>query len=212
MKTRHNLGRALPTAAILLAAFAAGLGLYLGGLWYAPQQPALQAGLLYPVPREIPEFTLAGADGRALHLADWKGRWTLVFFGYASCPDVCPTTLATLKQAMATVKSDGAGDRVRVDFISVDPQRDKPEALKRYVEFFSPDFVAASGSDEELTRLGRALGLVFARTPLADGTYSVDHSASVVIVDPQGHVAGMFRPPYEAAKIAADLLTLSGKH
>lgn len=212
MKTRHNLGRTLPTAAILVAAFAAGLGLYLGGRALAPQaQPTLAAGLLYPAPREIPDFALARADGATLGRRDWQGRWTLVFFGYTTCPDVCPTTLATLKQAAVTWKGAGAGDTIRVDFVSVDPQRDTPQQLARYVTFFDPDFVAATGSDEQLTNVGRALGLVYARTPLPDGTYAVDHSASIVIVDPQGRVVGMFRPPLDAAKIAADMLTLAGK-
>lgn len=211
MSTRYNaFGRTLPTFAILIAAFAAGMGLWLGSRLLAPFQPALSAGLLYPSPRPVPEFTLARADGNPLTLADWRGRWTLVFFGFTNCPDVCPTTLATLKQAWVELGRRGLADRIRVDFVSVDPQRDTSETLMKYVGYFSPDFVAATGSDEELGKLTRSLGLVYARTPNESGDYSVDHSAAVIIVDPQGRLVGMFRPPLDAAKIASDMVTLAG--
>lgn len=209
MPRRHNLGRALPTATILLAALAAGLGLWLGlGRFGAPAQPNLQAALLYPAPRAVPEFHLTRADGAPLTNADWQGRWTLVFFGFTHCPDVCPTTLATLKQVW-TGLAPAQRERLRVDFVSVDPQRDTPEQLGRYVAFFSPDFVAATGSDTELTALTRALGLLYVRVPGENGDYSVDHSAQVVLIDPQGRLVGMFRPPLDAARIGADLARLA---
>lgn len=211
MPTRHNRGRALPTAAILLAALAAGLGLWLGMARFgAAPPPATQAALLYPAPRAVPDFHLTRADGSPLTLADWRGRWTLAFFGFTHCPDVCPTTLGTLKQVWARL-DPALRDRVRVDFVSVDPQRDTPEQLGKYVAYFSPDFVAATGSDEALTALTRSLGLLYARVPGEAGDYSVDHSAQVVIIDPQGRLVGMFRPPLDAAKITADLATLTAR-
>jgi len=194
---------------ILVTAFAAAIGLWAGTRLFAtPPQPPLQGTLLYPTPRTLPDFTLLRSDGGTLGPADWKGRWTVVFFGFTNCPDVCPTTLATMKQAWATLVADGLADRVRFDFISVDPERDTPAQLGRYVGFFSKDFVAATGSDEELTRLTRALGLVYFREPARDGHYNVDHSASLVIIDPDGRQAGLVQPPVDAARLAADLRTL----
>jgi protein SCO1 len=105
----------------------------------------------------------------------------------------------------------GLTDSVRIDFISIDPQRDTPAHLRQYVDFFSRDFVAATGSDEELTALTRALGLVYSRTTDAKGKIEVDHSGSAVIIDPQGHLVGMFRPPFAASALDADLATLIGK-
>ena len=175
----------------------------------APESPSLAAAVLYPAPRALPEFTLSRSDGGSLTLADWKGHWTVVFFGFTHCPDICPTTLATFKQVWQRLDPEVARS-VRFDFISVDPARDTPEQLARYVGYFSPDFVAATGSDEELTRLTRALGLVYARTEPENGTYSVDHSASVVIIDPLGRQVGLFRPPFESVPIAADLAALAG--
>jgi len=209
MPRRHNLGRALPTATILLAALAAGLGLWLGlGRFGAPAPPNLQAALLYPAPRTVPEFHLTRADGAPLTNADWQGRWTLVFFGFTHCPDVCPTTLGTLKQVWTRL-APAQRERLRVDFVSVDPQRDTPEQLGRYVAFFSPDFIAATGSDTELTALTRALGLLYVRVPGENGDYSVDHSAQVILIDPQGRLVGLFRPPLDAGRIAADLAQLT---
>lgn len=196
---------------ILVAALAAGAGLWLGNREFGqPGRPRLESAVLYPQPRPLPDFLLARADGQTLTLADWRGRWNLVYFGYTSCPDVCPTTLTTLKQAWTALGERVLQDRIRIDFVSVDPQRDTPEILGKYVAFFSPDFVAATGSDEQLTSLTRALGLLYSRRTGANGEIEVDHSGSAVIVDPQGRLVGMFRPPFLAAAVATDLAALAG--
>ena len=203
-------GRVSANYLILVAALAAAVGLWLGSRAFAPSVPELSAAVLYPSPREVPDFRLQRADGNALTHADWKGRWTVAFFGYTNCPDVCPTTLATFKQVFAKLEADGSADKVRFDFISVDPARDTPEQLTRYVGYFDKDFVAATGSDEELTRLTRALGLIYSRETNGNGDYAVDHSASAVIIDPSGREVGLFRPPFDAKAIVADLKTLAG--
>jgi len=195
---------------ILAAALAAGGGLWLGNRQFGhSERPALARAVLYPQPRALPDFELAQANGKPLTLADWKGRWNVAYFGYVSCPDVCPTTLAVFKQVWKVLDERGLRDHVRVNFISVDPQRDTPETLGKYVAFFSPDFTAATGSDEQLTRLTRALGLLYSRSTGPNGEIQVDHSGSAVIVDPQGRLVGMFRPPFAATDVAADLATLA---
>lgn len=199
-------GRVSTTWLILIAALAAGLGLWLGvRQFHSSDLPPLDTAVLYPTPRALPEFRLTRSDGTPLTLADWKGHWTVAFFGFTHCPDVCPTTLATFKQVHERLDKAGIGDRVRFDFVSVDPQRDTPELLARYVGYFSKDFVAATGPDEALLPLTRALGMVYARGEPKDGTYSVDHSASAVLIDPAGRQVGLFRPPFDAARMAADL-------
>ena len=198
----------LPIWLILVAAVAAGAGLWLSQRYFsAPPAPALQNAVLYPAPRAVPEFHLDQTNGQPLDLASWRGHWNVIYFGYSSCPDVCPTTLAVFKQAwkqLGVLK-----EKFHFDFISVDPQRDTPEQLTKYVAFFSPDFIAATGNDEELTKLTRALGLMYARTTDANGAVQVDHSGSAVIINPQGQLVGMFRPPFTPAQIAADLSALS---
>jgi len=210
MISRHDAGRVSATVLIVIAAVAAALGLFLGSRAFAPSStPALAAAVTYPVPRAVPDFHLTRADGTPLTLADWKGRWTVAFFGYTNCPDVCPTTLATFKHVWSQLHDAGVVDRVRFDFISVDPERDKPAELAQYVGYFSKEFVGATGTDEELTQLTRALGLVYSREPTGKGDYTVDHSASAIIIDPAGREVGIFRPPFDATKIANDLVTLA---
>jgi protein SCO1/2 len=196
------------TTLIVIAAFAAALGLWLGArLLGGAAAPPLAAAVAYPSPRALPDFQLQRSDGQPLTRADWTGRWTVAFFGYTNCPDVCPTTLTTFKQVWAAL-DPATRAHLAFDFISVDPQRDTAPVLQRYVGFFSKDFVAASGSDAELGKLTAALGLVYSRGDPDNGSYTVDHSASAVIIDPDGRQLGLFRPPFDAAKIGADLRTL----
>jgi protein SCO1/2 len=197
---------------ILLAAVIAAFGLWLGNKYAsAPAQPKLASALLYPEPRAIPEFELRQANGKPLTPADWRGHWNFVYFGYTNCPDVCPTTLAELKSVWAELGKRGVQDKLRIDFISIDPERDTPAVLTKYVGFFSPDFVAATGTDVELTRLTRALGIVYSRTKKDDGSVEVDHSGSIVIIDPQGQLVGLFRPPFAARDLADDISTLASR-
>ncbi|MBS0569815.1 MAG: SCO family protein [Proteobacteria bacterium] len=212
MNTSRNTS-SLPIWLIVAAAIAAALGLWLGQRFVAPTVlPKLENAALYASPRAIPDFHLTRANGQPLTLADWRGHWTVVYFGYTSCPDVCPTTLATFAQAWKDLAARGIADKVRFDFISVDPQRDTPQVLHKYVGYFDPDFVAATGLDDELTPLTRALGLVYSRSTDANGKVEVDHSAAAVIVDPHGREAGIFRPPFVAKAIADDLATLATGH
>ena len=212
MTRLRPFGRVSPALLIVIAALAAALGLWLGArLLGAPAAPKFENAVLYPVPRALPDFHLIRSNGQALTLADWQGHWTVAFFGYTNCPDVCPTTLATFKQVWKQLDAATIA-KVRFDFVSVDPGRDTPELLARYVGYFNRDFVAATGSDEQLTRLTGALGFVYSHEQAAHGNYTVDHSASAVIIDPRGRQIGLFRPPFEAAKIAADLTTLAGAH
>jgi protein SCO1/2 len=209
MTAASNSSRINATTLILLAAVVAAAGLWVGNRYFqTPAQPQLQSGLLYPQARPLADFHLTQANGRPLTLTDWRGQWNLVYFGYASCPDVCPTTLATLKSVESELKKRGLGEKFRVDFISVDPERDTPELLGNYVKFFSPNFIAATGTDAELMPLSKSLGLIYSRSKTADGAVEVDHSSSVVIVDPLGRVVGLFRPPLETSPIVNDMATL----
>src|SRR4029079_11840036 len=118
MHSMRCAGRVSANYLILIAAVAAAVGLWFGSRMLAPPgPPPLAAAVLYPAPRALPDFRLTRADGSALTKADWNGRWTVAFFGYTNCPDVCPTTLATFKQVWAKLAAEGLADRVRFDFI-----------------------------------------------------------------------------------------------
>lgn len=198
------------TGLILVAAVAAALGFFLAGGGRSPPSSRAVEGVsvirLYPQPRALPEFSLERPDGRPLTLADWRGRWNLIFIGFTHCPDICPVALGTLRDVERRFPPERAP---QVTFISVDPERDRGETLARYVGFFSPRFLAATGDHEALMQLTRALGLVYLHRKTETG-YEVDHSASIVIVDPQGRLLGAVPPPHDPAAIAADLERLMG--
>lgn len=206
MPTSNASGRVNAGLLIVIAALAAALGLWFGKRWFAGDETGLQSLLLYPSPRDVPEFSIDRADGSPLTRADLLGRWSVVFVGFTQCPDICPTTLSELKQAWTQWQSQQRGDRVRVVFLSVDPQRDTPEILKNYTAYFSPDFIAATADDDRLQKLTTPLGIVYARTPDDKGGYSVDHSANLLLIDPQGRLTGLFRPgSYTPATLVADI-------
>lgn len=170
----------------------------------------LSGSLLYPEPKPLPEFVLARSDGSSLSRSDWTGGWRLVFFGFTHCPDVCPTTLTTIKVAVAKLKTERPQAQVGVSFVSVDPARDLPEQLGNYVHYFNSEFEAATGSDEQLLALTRAVGVLYTKEPTGPGPldYTIDHTASILIIDPKGRLAGLMRPPHQIEAIVADLQTL----
>ena len=209
MHPHRHAGRVPVFLLVVLAAIAAGLGLWLGLRSHAPPQPPpMQSAQVYPQPRPLPAFSLTQSDGMPLTAADWQGRYTLLFFGYTRCPDICPTTLATLHRALQALRAKGLGGQVQVEFISVDPQRDTLPRLAAYVHAFDPQFVGAIGPDAQLQPLTRALGIVYARTPDGHGGERVDHSDAVVLVDPRGRELAVFLPPLRADAIAHDLAHL----
>lgn len=189
-------------------ALAAGLAL-LAGAWAASwwqgrarPAPEVRSGTLLAQPRAIAEFGLADQDGRPFGNAQLRGRWSLLFAGFTHCPDVCPTTLAVMK---ALNRRLGAQAPSMV-FLSVDPERDTPAVLKSYVGYFGPGITGISGPREALDRLCESLGIAYVKVPGASaGDYTVDHSAALVLVDPEGRVAGYFTPPLKVDTLAADL-------
>jgi protein SCO1/2 len=143
--------------------------------------------------------------------ATLQGRWTLVYLGFSHCPDVCPTTLQLLAKAQQDWKALPETRRPRLLFVSVDPERDTPAIVGDYAHYFSPDTLAASPAPEELARFAQAIGLVYLKVPDAGagGGYSMDHSATLVLLDPQGRQAGLLRPPFDPRQIADDLRLLA---
>lgn len=216
LRGMNNLERRLPWIIVALATIAGIAGFYASQRVF-DQRPAeegavrqLQGSLLYPQPKPLPRFTLTRSDGSALTEADWRGRWRLVFFGFANCPDVCPTALATAKAARSQLRTQRPDLDFAVSFVSVDPERDAPDQLGKYVAYFDPDFEASTGTPEQLLALTQALGVMFMKVPNGPGPldYTIDHSASLLIIDAQGRLAGLMRPPQRADAIAADLISL----
>jgi protein SCO1/2 len=133
------------------------------------------------------EFTLEDPDGRTRTLADFRGKAVVVFFGYTQCPDVCPTTLATLAETMKRLGADA--DRVQVLFVTVDPERDTAALLKQYVPAFDPRFLGLRGDAAATARTAKEFKIIYEKVPGATpGSYTMDHSAGSYVFDPQGRL------------------------
>lgn len=198
----------LPIAAVLIIALAAGLGLWAGQRWFSSPAPApMQTAFIYPQPRELPPFRLDGGEG-PVDQAALQGRWTLVFLGFTHCPDVCPTTLAEIGRAQKLLADLPEAQRPRVLFVSADPERDSAETTAKYARFFSPDALGATAAHEQLEPFARQLGMVYMKSPLENGDYTIDHSTRIALLDPQARLAGQIAPPLDPQKIAADLRSL----
>ncbi len=150
---------------------------------------------------------LTDADGRRRTLADFKGKVTLVFFGFTQCPDVCPTTMLELVEARKALGADGA--RVQGVFVTIDPERDTPEILKAYVTTFSPDFVGLRGSAEETQAVAKHFKVFYAKVPgKTESSYTMDHTAGSYVFDAQGKVRLFTRYGAGAEALAHDLRLL----
>lgn len=192
----------------VVAVLAAGAGLWLGlrgdGQPAAPLDGPERDGplTLLPEPRPLADFSLVDQHGRAFSRADLEGRWSLVFFGFASCPHICPDTLFQLQRAVNGLDPVGETERPRVVFVSVDPERDTPERLDEYVAQFGPDVIAITGEHPQLRALATQLGIHYNIPDHAPGEwYNVDHTVSVPVLDPQARWAGVLGAPHEAEGI-----------
>ena len=165
--------------------------------------PALKAGVFDP-PRQAPAFSLPGTHGGKLTLAAYRGKVVLLGFGFTSCPDVCPVTLATLAAAH---KQLGAQARdVQVVYITVDPERDDAARLKRYLTGFDPSFVGGTGTDKQLAAVRKAYGIAAQKLAGPAGSYS--HSSFIYLIDRQGKLRALMPFDHPPADYVHDLRIL----
>lgn len=182
----------------LFAAVAAGL------IWYVSTQlPQQQTGTEVALASIGAPFVLTDQDGHARNSGDFRGRFVLLYFGYTFCPDVCPTTLQDMATALSKLGAKSAG--VVPVFITIDPQRDTPAVLKKYVAAFGPRFVGLTGSVANITRVAHAYRVYFARQPVPGGGYSVDHSSILYLLGPDGKLVAIFDASAGAKALTDDL-------
>lgn len=193
-------------ALLLVACVAAGAGLaYLVGD-RPGSRPETEAVLL-DTPRQLPDITLQthqGEDWTPAHLED---QWSMVFFGFTNCPDVCPESMTLMNQAVERIASRHELSPPRVIFVSVDPARDTPERLEEYVPYFNPDFLGLTGEPPAIQALAAAMAVPvppdMPTTPPSE-EYDVSHGASISLVGPSGNVRAFFTPPHRPERMARD--------
>lgn len=194
-------------AAVAVVVISALVGIvYLESLPDEAERPAAAelTDILLPESRRLEPFSLEDSRNNVFDLSRLQGKWTLIFFGYTHCPDICPTTLTTLRGMARELQQtpDDYSD-TQVVFVSVDPKRDNTTHLKEYVEYFHPDFLAATGEKAQIDRLALQLGAVYMFEGDTDGDdYLVNHSASIMVIDPRAHWVARFNPPHKAGTLA----------
>jgi protein SCO1/2 len=152
-------------------------------------------------------LALPDATGKPRSLADFKGKVTVVFFGYTQCPDVCPTTMADLAQVKKALGADG--DRLQGVFVTIDPERDTPEILKSYLASFDPSFVALRGSLDQTQAAAKEFKVFYAKVPgRAEGSYTMDHTAGAFVLDAKGNPRLFERYGGGAEPLTADVKAL----
>jgi protein SCO1/2 len=198
----------LISAAVLSLSLVAGI--YLAGSNRGDSSTNI-TGLLWPDPPKLGAFSLVDAHGNALTEKELLGRWTLLFFGFTNCPDICPTTMATLnevyKQSQIHVE---IVEKIQVLFVSVDPERDGTEILDSYVSYFNSEFIGVTASKENLAQFTRQFGIAYMKVKIpGSADYSMDHTASILLVDPELRFVGIFSRPHEATDITKRLVQIA---
>ena len=140
----------------------------------------------------------------------FKGKWTFMFFGYTNCPDVCPTTLLVMKSVWAKLPDEAkAAPSPQMVFVSVDPDRDTPQRLKSYVRFYHPDFLGVTGKADQIDHLTRQVGVLYGfDDDRTNKSYTVNHSAQIILVDPAGNERAVFSPPHKADDIVRSFVLI----
>ncbi|MCH8058231.1 MAG: SCO family protein [Proteobacteria bacterium] len=198
--------------AVLIAALSAVGGVAFWNLTQARSQSSFSSLLVLPHARVIADFRLTDHHSQPFSLTDLRGKWSLIFFGFVNCPDVCPGTLFELQKVNETLQQalQAATDQPQILFISVDPERDTPAKLEQYLSYFDPEFIGITGDQLQLMPLTLQLGIAYRIEEHDPGTpqYDVAHSASILLTDPEGRLYGVFPAPHDAEKISADLLAV----
>ena len=202
--TTRKLSTPTTLSLILIAIISVSLGLWLSQkISHTKKPPANLAATFLVKGKPLTAFSLIDDNHKTFDLARLKGKWSFMFFGYTNCPDVCPLSMKIM-QGVWQKLPPAVLKRAQMVFVSVDPGRDTPEILKSYVQYFHPDFLGVTGDPDQIDILTRQLGILYGFEDPEPGTknYTVNHSAQIILVDPQAHMRAVFSPPHDAAKIA----------
>ena len=171
-------------------------------IWWT--RPPVMHGVVLQSPQRVTDFSLDASTGERLSLSDFRGKPVLIYFGYTFCPDVCPTTLTDLKEMMAALGKKA--DDIQVIMVSVDPERDTPEQLAAYLQYFDPRFIGMTGTKEEIDAAATQFGVFYeAHEGTAATGYLVDHTSTTALVDDEGYLREIFSFETPGEDIAADI-------
>lgn len=191
------------------------------GLWLSQQMlmnnhdskiPTNLDATVLPNARPLVGFSLLDQNGQIFSPAQLQGHWSYLFFGFTNCPDVCPSTLKVMKSVWESLPTKiGDTGHPKLYFVSVDPDRDKAEILKQYVQYFNSEFNGVTGKYDELDKLTKQIGILYGYDEKEDSKdieYIVNHSAQLILVDPKGRMRAVLSPPHDAKTISSNFQTI----
>jgi len=202
------------------------LGLLLSGCNKQPEKLTLESAMLLPGGKQLNDFNLIHFGQGEFTLDSIKDDWSLFFFGYTRCPDVCPTELFTLAEMMNKIEANPAAVKAvpQVVFVSVDPQQDSPEALQKYAGYYHKSFKGVTGEQEEVNKLAAHIGIFHERVYHLNGkvlvlqddqipaglenSYLVNHSATIILTNPEGNMHAVFSAPHDPEVMIRDLAAI----
>ena len=181
-------------------------GIAASALWRHNASPVdLTTGTYFAPGRKLPDFSLIDQQGRVFGSSNLRGRWSLLFFGYTNCPDFCPTTLATLAAMQKRLRAAKASVLPQVIFVSVDAKRDTPAQMAKYVPYFDPEFIGLTAADQPaIEAVAKQFGVSVIIQPVSDGTYTVDHSGAIFVLDPDGRLSAILSGPFSVDALQGD--------
>ena len=169
----------------------------------------INGAVVLTTPRIFSDFELIDHRGDVFNQERLRDVWTIVFFGFTHCPDICPTTLATLNDTYSKLK-DHERERMQIVMISIDPERDTEEKLAEYVPYFNDEFIGVTGNKHLIRRLTAELSVAYNQVPLDSGDYTVDHSTQLVLINPKGHYHGFFKAPHSEIMLRSTWRSIDG--
>lgn len=169
----------------------------------------INGAIVFDKPRIFSDFELVDHRGEVFNLARMKDIWTIVFFGFSHCPDICPTTLAILNDTYSKLK-DSEKERLQVVMISLDPQRDTVEKLAEYVPYFNQQFTGVTGNQRAIRLLAAELNVAHNPVPLDGDDYTIDHSTHLILINPMGHYHGFFKAPHTEITMRSTWRSIDG--
>jgi protein SCO1/2 len=159
------------------------------------EQLRVNGAIVLDRPRIFSDFELIDHRGEVFNIARFQDTWTMVFFGFTHCPDICPTTLAVLNETYSKLK-ESEKEKLQVVMISLDPERDTVEKLAEYVPYFNDHFIGVTGNKHLIRRLTAEINIAYNKVPLEADDYTIDHSTQLVLINPKGHYHGFFKAPH----------------
>jgi protein SCO1/2 len=169
----------------------------------------INGAVVLNTPRIFSDFELVDHRGEVFNQEHLQDVWTIVFFGFTHCPDICPTTLAILNDTYSKLK-DRERERMQIVMISIDPERDTVEKLAEYVPYFNHEFIGVTGNKHLIKRLTAELNIAYNKVPLDSDDYTVDHSTQLVLINPKGHYHGFFKAPHSEIMLRSTWRSIDG--